>query len=446
MPASLVVWILTALIIVAVLTQRWWEPKLAARGVNVHAYPWRWWLTGYPRVALRMWWTWRRVCHLNGLSVSFSPTQRVVGRNLVVQGTALRPKTPVMGVPVPTRTGLRVRVRLHPGQTPAPYLAAAHAMEHAWEVHTVRVSSPVRGEVLISVIPMDPLGRDGLPPAEGPGTLAVLVGRVEDDAPWVLDLRHTPHWLVTGATQSGKSTLLSALVHGLARRRVALVGIDCKGGVELGLYAPRLSALATDRAEAIRVLGSLVELVRDRMRLCRAASVRTVWDLRVEDQPVPVVVLVDELAELYLTDGTKQDREDAELCGTLLLRLAQLGAALGVHLVLAGQRVGSDLGPKVTALRSQLGGRVAHRSHDSASAEMTLGDVSPDAVVVAQSISEHEKGVAVVTTTGGQWMRARSNPIPAKDAAQEAERNSSLTPPLPGIERKTYVMTGGENE
>ena len=76
--------------------------------------------------------------------------------------------------------------------------------------------------------------------------------------------------------------------------------------------------------------------------------------MRERARPAPVVVIVDEIAELYLTSGSKEDRAEAEQCATYLLRIAQLGAALGIHLVVAGQRVGSDLGPGVTALRAQL--------------------------------------------------------------------------------------------
>ena len=53
-----------------------------------------------------------------------------------------------------------------------------------------------------------------------------------------------PHELILGATQSGKSVYLRNLLCGLARQPVALVGIDCKWGVELAPFAPRLSALA----------------------------------------------------------------------------------------------------------------------------------------------------------------------------------------------------------
>ncbi|MFD4600745.1 FtsK/SpoIIIE domain-containing protein [Streptomyces sp. NPDC058464] len=418
MPGPLIIWVLTALIVVAALTRNWWEPRLAAQGVRPRSWPWRWWLVGYPQTVARVWWTWRRLSYLNGLSVSMTPDRQVIGRNLVVQGTALKPRPPRRAWPMPTRTGLTLRVILHPGQTPAPYFAAAQAMEHAWRVHGVRVRSPRRGQVLITVTAADPLtGRAPVPKPLRPELLTALVGRTEEGEPWVISLRKIPHWLITGATQSGKSSLLAALVKELAPQPVALVGIDCKGGMELGLFGGRLSALAVDRREAVGLLAGVVAEIQFRMGVCRAAGKRSIWHLPEDIRPVPLVVIVDELAELYLTDGSRESKEEAEQCGTLLLRVAQLGAALGVHLVVAGQRVGSDIGVRVTALRAQLGGRVAHRSHDEASAEMTLGDINPDAVVTAQSITEDEQGVAVVAMSG-QWVRARSHLITVADAAQ----------------------------
>ncbi|MFJ6669177.1 FtsK/SpoIIIE domain-containing protein [Streptomyces sp. NPDC091383] len=430
MPASLVVWFLSALLIVGVLTQSWWEPRLAARGVHVRRWPWRWWLVGYPETALRIWTTWRRLAHLNGLSVSTAPDRRLLGRDLVVQGQALRPKAPRLSWPTPSRNGVVLRVFLHPGQTPAPYFAAASAMEHAWRVYGVRVTSPRRGQVVIHVTARDPLTGDA-PSARtpAPALLSVDVGRIEDGEPWVIDLRRVPHWLITGATQSGKSSLLAALVRGLASQPVGLVGIDCKGGMELGLFGPRLSALAIDRVSAVSLLSGVVEEIQARMRRCREMGKRSVWELPDEQRPMPLVVIVDELAELYLTDGSRQSKDEAEQCGTLLLRVAQLGAALGVHLVVAGQRVGSDIGPRVTALRAQLGGRVAHRAHDEASAEMTLGDINPDAVVTAQNITEDEQGVAVVAT-GGRWVRARSHLVSATDATEVARISAPPNPLL----------------
>lgn len=66
--------------------------------------------------------------------------------------------------------------------------------------------------------------------------------------------------------------------------------------------------------------------------------------------PVPVVVLVDEVAELFLM----ADKSEKEEVSRTLLRMAQLGRAFGVYLIICGQRIGADLGPGVTALRAQL--------------------------------------------------------------------------------------------
>ncbi|MGB8938876.1 MAG: FtsK/SpoIIIE domain-containing protein [Streptomyces sp.] len=427
MPGSLIVWILTALITIGALTQRWWEPRLLAHGVDVNGWPLRWWLTGYPRVVVRLFWTWRRLCLLNNMSVSNRSNQRLLG-DTVVQGQALRPKAPRLGWPTPTRTGLVFKVALHPGQTPEPYLAAVRAMEHTWRVHGVRVTSPRRGQVLVRVTALDPLTGDR--PA-GHGAVAVLlsadVGRIEDGESWLINLRRVPHWLITGATQSGKSSLLAALVKALSPQRVALVGIDCKGGMELGPFGGRFEVLAIDRGEAIVVLQRVLFEIKCRMRLCRREGVRSIWKLPEAIRPVPIVVIVDELAELYLSDGSREGREESEQCGTLLLRLAQLGAALGVHLVLAGQRVGSDLGPRVTSLRAQLGGRIAHRAHDEASAQMTLGDLNADAVIVAQTISEEEQGVAVVATSG-RWTRARSHQVTSQEVEEVARTRGPVDP------------------
>ncbi|MGN9789117.1 FtsK/SpoIIIE domain-containing protein [Nonomuraea sp. ZG12] len=147
---------------------------------------------------------------------------------------------------------------------------------------------------------------------------------METGKPWVVDFRTVPHWLNAGATQSGKSNLANALIVGLAPQPVALVGFDLKGGVEFTPYAPRLSALATNRAECGTLLDDLVTLMTDRMGVCRMASARNIWQLPPTMRPVPVVVLVDELAELYLM-ADKSEKDEIAKTSTALLRVAQLG-------------------------------------------------------------------------------------------------------------------------
>ncbi|MFD8458345.1 FtsK/SpoIIIE domain-containing protein [Streptomyces antimycoticus] len=405
---------------------------------------WRWYVTGYPRTALRVMVTWRKVAHLNDLTVSHKPNRRLLG-DLAVKGDPLRTHAPRCSIPRPMPNGLSVRVRLHPGQTPAPFLAAAEALAHAWRVHVVRVVSPERGIVQITATAADPLEHPEQPTGEVPGSLlSAVVGALETGGAWVIDFRRVPHWLIVGATRTGKSTLIARLITELAPQPVAIVGIDCKGGMELGLFQQRLSALATCRSEAVAVLGALVVDVQDRMRICRAAGARSIWELPEKERPVPVVVVVDEMAELYLTNGTKEQRAEAEQCSTYLLRLAQLGAALGVHLVVAGQRVGSDLGPGATALRAQLSGRVCHRVNDPGTAEMTLGDLNKDAVAVVQSIGEAEQGVAVTTGGTGGWMRGRSHLTTPAAAQVTAAEYAGLAFRLAGVARALQDLEGGE--
>jgi S-DNA-T family DNA segregation ATPase FtsK/SpoIIIE len=215
--------------------------------------------------------------------------------------------------------------------------------------------------------------------------------------------------------------------------------------MELGLFTGRLSALATCRREAVAVLSALVVDMQERMNACRTAGVRSIWELPDKLRPVPVVVLVDEIAELYLSDGTREGKAEAEQCSTLLLRIAQLGAALGLHLVVAGQRVGSDLGPGVTALRAQLGGRICHRVNDPGTAEMTLGDLNKDAVAVAQAITPEERGVAVCTGPDGGWSRARSHLTPTDEAVATSRKFAGMTPELPTVHR-ALVALEGENK
>ncbi|WP_406088645.1 FtsK/SpoIIIE domain-containing protein [Kitasatospora purpeofusca] len=416
-----IVWLLGVLVVAAVVLGVL-SPWLRRRSPNL------WWLLwGFPVAVVRFRWTWRRLSDLQGLSVPSRPPTALLG-NVVVQGRALKAVKPRAGMPRWRRGGMTVKVRLHSGQTPEVYAAACGSMAHAWRVFAVRAVSDTRGTVWLVANAWDPLSSPAEPFRGSVGLLSAVVGVWEDGGRWLVNLRRTPHWLIVGATQSGKSTLLASLVAQWARQPVALVGIDLKGGMELGLFAPRLTALATSRREAVDLLDVLVEVTMGRMALCRSMGVRSVWELPEKQQPVPVVVLVDEVAELYLT-ATSADKAEVAQVSTALLRLGQLGAALGVHLIVAGQRFGSDLGQGATSLRAQLAGRACFRVADKGTAEMTLGDLDASAIDAVQSIAVTMPGVAVALgAPGGGWMRARSFLVTPEQAEETAVRFAHLRP------------------
>ena len=404
-------------------------------------YPVAYWLLiGFPVTCLRVARTWRPLMAACGLAVSRKAALIVVS-GLVGRGAPPpQPRVPRRGAMHPTASGFWFTVRLLPGQVPADLVKAAPAMAENWQVHAVRVTPHRPGVVRIVASAADPLNEPCTPRrGQSERLLRVVVGVLETGGQWVIDLRRVPHWLIVGATRSGKSTLVNALVAGLAPQPVALVGIDCKGGMELSLYGPRLSALATDRAQARKLLAALVELTLSRMAVCRTAHVRNIWGLPDPTRPVPVVVIVDEIAELFLI-ANRSEKDEAQAVGTALIRLAQLGAALGVFLVVAGQRVGSDLGPGVTALRAQLGGRICHRVADPGTAEMALGDLNPDALKAAQAITPEQAGTAVLADGDG-WERARSYLIPEDEAEKTAVRYAHLTPCLPELASAVTDMT-----
>ncbi|WP_460302299.1 FtsK/SpoIIIE domain-containing protein [Actinocorallia aurea] len=335
-------------------------------------------------------------------------------------------KAPGLGLPRPSALGWRVRIRLNDGQHPADYQAAAERLAHAWRVHSVRVLADKPGRVVLVVNRVDPLADVSASPETGE-LLTVRPGMLETGTPWVMDLKVMPHWLNAGATQSGKSTLVNAIIRGLAPQPVALVGFDLKGGVELTPYAPRLSALATTRANSVALLDGLVSILEDRMTLCRTAGARNVWQLPENLRPIPVVILVDEVAELFLM-ADKSEKDEVARTATGLLRVAQLGRAFAVYLIVSGQRIGSDLGPGVTALRSQLSGRVCHRVNDPETANMTLGDLDPAALDAARAIPAETPGVAIVAGQDGTWSRARSVLVTEDEAEQAAKDFAHLAP------------------
>ncbi|MBA2807959.1 conjugal transfer protein TraS [Streptomyces sp. KM273126] len=405
-------------------------------------HPGLYWSTvGLPLSTARLIGSYGSVMEACGLTVTPSRL-----RVLAVRATSrreVRPVPPRRGIIRPTTTGLRLRLRLAPGQEPADVAASAERLRHAWGVHAVYVNTVKPGVVDLRLVGFDVLNRVRMPRKTRAELLRVPVALREDATPFLRDYRTVPHQLTLGATLSGKSMYLRHLVAGLARQPVALVGIDCKRGVELAPFAARLSALATNPEQAADLLPALIREMEERYDLIKARQgiapgtpdeeiTSDIWGLPESERPVPVVLFVDEVAELFLV-AMKKDEERRDEMVTQLIRLAQLGRAAGIYLEVCGQRFGAELGKGATMLRAQLTGRVCHRVNDEASAKMALGDIAPEAVSAACAIAPERPGLAVAGDTSGGWSRIRTPYLSLGDAAETCRAWAHVVPDLPTL-------------
>jgi len=173
--------------------------------------------------------------------------------------------------------------------------------------------------------------------------LPVPLGLGSGGEPVMADLSRMPHTLVAGSTGSGKSVCMNAIITGLILTKtpleLRLIMIDPKR-VELTPYQgiPHLyHPVIVEADRAVIVLRSLVDEMMGRFRQLEQAGVKNIASYNEKmDQRMPyLVILIDELADLMLTSAGDVER--------LLVRLAQLGRATGVHLVVATQRPSVDV-------------------------------------------------------------------------------------------------------
>ncbi|MBQ1088235.1 FtsK/SpoIIIE domain-containing protein [Streptomyces sp. B93] len=387
-----------------------------------------WSLVGLPVTWGRFTWTYRSTMEVCGLTVQPSRLRAFMARN-ITHGE-VRPVPPKVRRVRPVSAGLRVTLRLPAGLEPADVAASSERLRHAWGVRSVTVVETKPGYVELRMTGYDVLGQVRLPRSVRARDLVVPVALREDGSVFERDYRQIPHALTLGANLSGKSMYQRNLIKGLASLPVGLVGVDCKRGVEQSRYAPRLSALATTPADAALLLDALVGAMERRFDLLAEHGASDLWELPGKVRPVPLVVLVDEVAELFLVTSRK-DEERRDRSVMQMVRLGQMARAVGIFLEICGQRFGSELGRGATALRAQLTGRVVHRVNDKQTAEMGLGDIAPDAVAAATVIAPDRPGLAVAGDTSGGWSRIRTPETSSDEVVALCRDFAHLTPELP---------------
>ncbi|MCX5272694.1 FtsK/SpoIIIE domain-containing protein [Streptomyces virginiae] len=403
---------------------------------------WYWMTFGVTLATVRVLSRYRSVMDACGLTVPPSRWRLTLAR--VANRPPPEDRSPRILRLRPTATGLVLRLKLRPGQDAFDFSASSDRLRHSFALHNVGSREIRSGVVELRMTGYDVLKRVRMPAAVPDDALRVPVALREDGEVHYRDYREVPHALNVGATKSGKSVYQRTLVAGLAPRNVALVGIDCKNGVELSPLAARFTAMAdnpTDAAELLTALVQYMSRVYDLIRAEQRVSVglpdaeitADLWDLPPHLRPVPVVVLVDEVAELALA-ANKAEEARRDRIVTDLVRLSQLGRAAGIHLEICGQRFGSELGKGITMLRAQLTGRTAHRVNDETSANMAFGDISPDAVLAAVQIDRDRPGTAVAGDSSGGWTRIRAPHTTLRQAVDTCNAHAHRTPTVPELE------------
>ncbi|MFE2327331.1 FtsK/SpoIIIE domain-containing protein [Streptomyces sp. NPDC059385] len=421
-------WLVVSLLVLATvaLVLRWRRPA------------WYWLTFGVTFAALRVLVRYRSVMEACGLTVPPSRWRLALARwsdRPIPESRAPR----ILRIR-PTRTGLVLRLKLRPGQDAYDVAAATDRLRHSFALHNVSAREIKSSVIELRMTGYDVLKRVQMPARDDHEPMAIPVALREDGEVFHRDYLQVPHALNVGATQSGKSVYLRNLVAGLATQHVALAGIDCKNGVELAPLAHRFTALADNPDTAADLLAALVrymarvyDIIRREQRISAdipdAEITANIWDLPKHLRPVPVVLVVDEVAELalYVTKAEEQRRDQII---TDLVRLAQLGRAAGIYLEICGQRFGSELGKGITMLRAQLTGRTAHRVNDETSANMAFGDISPDAVLATVQIPTDRPGTAVVGDSSGGWVRIRTPHTTLRQAVNVCNANAHRTPDI----------------
>jgi S-DNA-T family DNA segregation ATPase FtsK/SpoIIIE len=225
--------------------------------------------------------------------------------------------------------------------------------------------------------------------------LTIALGKDITGTPFITDLSKMPHLLVAGATGTGKSISLNAMINSLLFKAspamVRLLMIDPKR-IELSVYKDiphLLHPVVTQAKEATKALRWAVEEMERRYMLLSDRGVRNIdaynrkilKDKSKAQQPSDVmeetlphiILVIDELADLMLVSA--REVEEA------ITRLAQMARAAGIHLIIATQRPSVDVLTGIikanfpTRISFQVSSKVDSRTIlDTIGAESLLGE------------------------------------------------------------------------
>ena len=214
---------------------------------------------------------------------------------------------------------------------------------------------------------------------------SIAVGKDIGGSCIIGNIARFPHMLIAGTTGSGKSVCMNSIIISLLYKAspedVKLIMVDPKM-VELGIYNGIPHLLIPVVTDPKKAAGSLQWAVTEMMRRYRSMSDAGVRDLEsynsmivggeIEGEKLPqIVVIIDELADLMLV-AAKEVEES-------ICRIAQMGRAAGIHLIIATQRPSADV---ITGLmKANIPSRIAFAVASAMESRIILDTVGAEKLV-----------------------------------------------------------------
>lgn len=233
----------------------------------------------------------------------------------------------------------------------ARVVALQNDLALALAAHPIRIEAPIPGKALVGVeVPNQTVARVGL--REGmeskefnnrKSNFTVPLGKDISGGTPVLQIEKAPHMLVAGATGSGKSVCLNGIIVSLLYQNgpdeLKLIMVDPKR-VELGVYAgiPHLLVPPIVKAdEAVNALKWAVREMERRLDYLSKFGARDIdsYNKKSKEKLPRIIIVIDELADLMI-----QNKREVE---AVIVRIAQMARAAGIHLILATQRPSVDV-------------------------------------------------------------------------------------------------------
>ena len=167
--------------------------------------------------------------------------------------------------------------------------------------------------------------------------LTASIGKSLNNEEIQLNLLETPHLLIAGSTGSGKSCILNNIITSLVKKynnnyfRAILIDIKQVEFTQFRNISQLATPIITDTEKAIDILNKMCNIMSIRYSMLSANNCRNIeeYNKQTNNKMCYYAIIVDELADLFIQ---APDIEE------ILCRLAQLGRAAGIHLILATQR------------------------------------------------------------------------------------------------------------